>query len=318
MNINQKASINIKGLLILLIVIGHNHLLVPINSFLMEWLYNFHVLIFFILPMFYKNDNKHLSIKYIIDLIVRNWTPYLFTTIIALAINSIININFTVNSMTLFAFLNGSTTMTGKYLGATFLWFLPTYCTFSILHILAQKYKILKISILFLGLIFWFLTWEQFEYLKIHSLFGIPMAIKCFSLGYLTKILFKKQYIINIGFYIFIIITILLFYYPQNNYLFNIIWPISAFCFVFSIQNLLKDKLFSTLGKYSLIIYLIHVFIYQFIKYITDQGFFWSISNLIATIAISILIASIIDKITLIKKLYTPRKWKDLRYFYIK
>lgn len=60
MILSKDTTTAMKGLLILLIVIGHNHEIAPENSFLMSWLYSFHVLIFFILPFFYIKEKKRI------------------------------------------------------------------------------------------------------------------------------------------------------------------------------------------------------------------------------------------------------------------
>lgn len=312
MTLSKEESTNIKGLLILLIVIGHNHVLAPQGSFLMDWLYCFHVLVFFILPFFYNYRSKKISTEYMIDLIIRNWVPYFFTTFIALTASVIFNKNFEVNKMIIFAFFNGSTSMTSQYLGAIFLWFLPTYCTFNLLLVVAHQYKLIKIIGLLAGGICWLLTWDQFEWLKLHSLFGIPMAIKCFSLGCMCQWIFQRRYIPYIGAVVFMILTVL--FYKQRTITFStIIWPISAFGFILTIQRILNNRLFQILGKYSLIIYLIHVFIYQFIEHIARQNLISGIFNLILTLIISILIAFTIERNEFIRKLYTPRNKKEFK-----
>lgn len=60
MFIPQAQSNIIKAISILLIILGHNHILAPQdkNTLLFNFLYSFHVSIFFILPFFYNKTTK--------------------------------------------------------------------------------------------------------------------------------------------------------------------------------------------------------------------------------------------------------------------
>ena len=63
-SIDKKDSLAIKGLVILLIILGHNKLISCEHlPFLFGYLYTFHVGVFFILPTFY-------------DIKKRNWVKY--------------------------------------------------------------------------------------------------------------------------------------------------------------------------------------------------------------------------------------------------
>ena len=75
--INIQQSNSIKAIIMLLIVLGHNHILAPNNesSHLFGYLYRFHVSIFFILPFFY-NRYDCLCKEAINKIIVRNSIPY--------------------------------------------------------------------------------------------------------------------------------------------------------------------------------------------------------------------------------------------------
>lgn len=312
MTLDKETSTNIKGLLILLIVLGHNHTIAPLDSFLGVWLYRFHVLIFFVLPFFYGNKDKKLSSDYLVDLIVRNWVPYFFTTLMALTATFVTTGNFKISGLTLFAFFNGSTTMTSRYLDAIFLWFLPTYCTFSLLQVSVGGNKWLKIGLCLIGLAGWFMTWEQFEWLRIHSLFGIPMAIKCFALGCLCQYIYKNPYAAYIGAVVFVVFTFLLYKHTIIAFT-SIVWSISAFGLILLIRSTLKNKIFQILGKHSLIIYLIHLFVYQFIEKIAGQSLLVGIFNFIVTLAVSTMIAVVIEKNDFIRMLYTPRSLNDIK-----
>lgn len=60
--ISREDSVAIKATALLLVIWGHNHYLTPLNTPFLWWLYQFHVVVFFILPIFYdsqKNNLKH-------------------------------------------------------------------------------------------------------------------------------------------------------------------------------------------------------------------------------------------------------------------
>lgn len=315
MILSKDTTTAMKGLLILLIVIGHNHEIAPENSSLMSWLYSFHVLIFFILPFFYIKEEKKDSWSYILTLIVRNWVPYFFTALVALGSAAFFKGSLCMGWDTLFAFLNGSTSLTGGTLGAIFLWFLPTFCSFSIFILLANQYRWLKVILFVTGLLCWGLSWSQFEWLKIHSLFGIPMAIKCYSLGLLAWLIVRKKWTVIVGSILFVIVSILHFSQIVVSYI-SIIWPISAFCCLLLLQNVLHCRLFLYLGKNSLLIYLIHVFIYQFLNLILPDSMLGAVLNLLLTMLLSGLIAWGIQRTYFLRKLYTPRNWSEFIAFY--
>lgn len=63
--LDKNISNTLKGILIILIVIGHNSILTKNIDGLFSYLYSFHVMLFFILPWFYKKQpsNIHQSIR---------------------------------------------------------------------------------------------------------------------------------------------------------------------------------------------------------------------------------------------------------------
>ena len=57
--IDRDTSSVIKGVLIILIVMGHNKVLCSTDNKGADYLYLFHVICFFILPFFYDTKNGH-------------------------------------------------------------------------------------------------------------------------------------------------------------------------------------------------------------------------------------------------------------------
>ena len=56
--LNRDESVAIKGFLTFLIVLGHNAVFTKSLQGLFDYLYTFHVLIFFILPFFYRGEGR--------------------------------------------------------------------------------------------------------------------------------------------------------------------------------------------------------------------------------------------------------------------
>ena len=79
-SINESTAL--KGLLIFLIVLGHNmiftYYVLPYNG--MAYLYSFHIQAFFILPFLY--DSKILNVKRIKDYFFRLYWPFIIISII--------------------------------------------------------------------------------------------------------------------------------------------------------------------------------------------------------------------------------------------
>ena len=87
--IDRDTSSVIKGVLIILIVMGHNKVLCSTDNKGADYLYLFHVICFFILPFFY-DTKKEITVKRLCDIVVRNWIPYFWICIACYVISSVI------------------------------------------------------------------------------------------------------------------------------------------------------------------------------------------------------------------------------------
>ena len=131
----------IKGILILLIVLGHNHFLMDGEYVRLQiQLYKFHVIEFFILPFFYKMK-ADTSWEHLRDIIVRNWVPYLWILSACYLTSCIYFHKIGLEWGHISAILLGTQTHLSKYYNFVFPWFLPTYCSFFILYLLSFKHK---------------------------------------------------------------------------------------------------------------------------------------------------------------------------------
>lgn len=313
MNISKQDSASIKGLLTILIVIGHNHIVAPQNSLLMSYLYTFHVICFFILPWLY-NNKKELTTKNIGDIIYRNWIPYIIFFIFSFVVFSFLEGKHPELWNILFAFITGSQKLLKENVGVLFLWFLPTFCTFSLLKIISDNKKWVRISLIVLSLITFCLSWLQAEWMRNHLVFGIFTAVQYFVYGILVKRLIHwKEWTKYIGTVVFIILSYL--YWNKHIGYGIMLMPITGFMLILTILPILRMKWLRAIGNYSLPIYLTHVYIYNALELIIPKTMVWGLLALILTIAIAYFLSIIIYKIELIRKLIFPRtfnEWKGI------
>ena len=167
----------IKGILILLIVLGHNHFLMDGEYVRLQiQLYKFHVIEFFILPFFYKMK-ADTSWEHLRDIIVRNWVPYLWILSACYLTSCIYFHKIGLEWGHISAILLGTQTHLSKYYNFVFPWFLPTYCSFFILYLLSLKHKWLYGIMIILSVVTWGCTWEEFYWFKNTMPLGIGLAI---------------------------------------------------------------------------------------------------------------------------------------------
>ncbi len=124
--IARKHSTQIKGLLMLLIIIGHNAILMEHNGdfTLKSFLYSFHVWAFFILPFLYPIPT--LSKEKIVRNAKRLLLPYTLLFVLFLIGYSILSHKTPEIKNTLLAFLSASQILLKDTIGFRLLWFLPT------------------------------------------------------------------------------------------------------------------------------------------------------------------------------------------------
>lgn len=155
--ISKDDSSAIKGLLTILIIIGHNHIMAPKTSPLMAYLYTFHVTCFFILPWLYNNKKK-LTVKTLGSIIYRNWIPYIIFFVFSLGVFTVLESKHPDIAELFSAFIIGSQKLLKENVGVLFLWFLPTFCTFSILKMASDNNKRIKYLFITLSLMTFFLS----------------------------------------------------------------------------------------------------------------------------------------------------------------
>ncbi len=123
----------IKGLLILLIVLGHDIPFVDMTDswMVMVWLYLFHLQSFFLLPFLYPL--KPLEGKRLANLLIRFYIPFVVFLIPLLVIQLLRKQPTPPLYQLPIVFVGGGALFLRKFIGTQFLWFLPAMCICSTL-----------------------------------------------------------------------------------------------------------------------------------------------------------------------------------------
>lgn len=306
--IGRDESVAIKGLLIMIIVLGHNHILAPSGSTLFSYLYSFHLMCFFILPWFYFSKHKTISSDQISSIIRRNYIPYSVFFLICLFLFVVVkeqpfNIDW---RETAFGYFIGSPLHLRKSVGFIFLWFLPSFASFSILKAFCNTSVFLKYLLLTVSLCTIFLPWDVQELLKNNLPFGLFFAIKFLCLGWISvkcmTYIPQAQYV---GGFFFMVITILYFIGIRNGLMMQL-FPVFAFLAMLSLRKIVCNLVLCNVGKYSLCIYLTHMFISTLLDKIFPTTMVYGILAYCITLVSSYLCALFIYKIKL-NKIIFPR-----------
>lgn len=303
--IGRDESAAIKGLLIMMVVLGHNHILAPSGSPLFSYLYSFHLMCFFILPWFYFGKVKtgvYLSI------LRRNYIPYSIFFLICLALFMIKERTFNVDwTETVYGYFISSLLHLRKSVGFIFLWFLPSFASFSILKVICNTSRSLKYLLLMVSLCTIFLPWDVQELLKNNLPFGLFFAIKFLCLGWISvKCLTYVPQAQYVGGILFVVITILYFAGISRNGLLMQAFPVFAFMAILSLRRVICNTVLRNVGKYSLCIYLTHMFISTVLDKIFPSTVTYGTLAYCITLFSSYLCALLIYKIGL-NKIIFPR-----------
>jgi peptidoglycan/LPS O-acetylase OafA/YrhL len=219
----------------------------------------------------------------------------------------------------LLAFFNGSAAATKNTTGFIFLWFIPAFCSMSIIKTIFDNSTILiKILILFIGIVINYIATFTFIKLHLYIPFAITQGFYYFTIGFITK--FVVDRIPNIQYFGIVVFLLLSYLYCicsfRNSYY---LLPITGFLLIFSVRNILeKVSLLQVIGKYSFPIYLVHVIVYNFWEFILPKTTLFGVIDFILTIFISVLLAYIMLNVEFFQKLILPKNWNDIKSLFVK
>lgn len=277
----------IKGLLIVLVVIGHNSYMMNLfdkSNIIKDYLYSFHVDSFFYLSCMY--NIKPLCRGVIIKNFNRLLRPYIFLFLLFLLINYLCFDFLPPFCKIAIGFISGSASALSEIHMFQFIWFLPSMFAFLILRNLFfydVKFGFLIIFFSSLILLYLLFGFHRYFFIDNYLLFGLYGAMSNFTVSILLRYLIEKYYLCvyfkYVVIFLFILFTVLyfvflpkLYWYYLNVYL---IIPIFAFSAIFSISksNVVCSKfglLLINLGKISFSIYLLHQIIFNILVHILN------------------------------------------------
>lgn len=318
MFISQTQSNIMKAIAMLLIILGHNHILAPQDGStpLFGFLYSFHVSIFFILPFFY-NRKDILDRENISKIVIRNGIPYLLFFIFCYAVYHFALIK---NGFNLPEFLGGIVNAPGYNVknatGFVFLWFLPVFMLMSLCKLIGNRYKWIMALFFLIGFIIC-VNKEAYVFMW-HAPFYILKALFYYAMGLSAYFLCKYvKYINYIGTITFVILTVL--YWTDCYQVQTFYFSLAGFFMLWELTTKVdfsRIPLLTLIGKYSLPIYLTHVFIYNVLERVLPYTVAWGIVNYLLTIGLSLLVSIGIYKIEVIRKFLFPKSWKEWTHFY--
>lgn len=229
--LSKDTTTLIKAVAILLIIIGHNHLICPNEpepGMRYRFLYLFHVMVFFILPFFYRPKDRQESLKdQTITIIVRMLVPFVFVYTFCFIVSGLFK-GIPFDASTFFRGFFHIGLSVGDGCGFQFPWFLPAFMCFSLIRVFSERYKWLQMLCLTLGLSMYF-YYPATQPMEIHY------AVKAYFIGFLTFSCYKmwhKQFL-HFGSIAFLICTALFFTCVNSGdkfFAIVILMPIMAFC----------------------------------------------------------------------------------------
>lgn len=311
--LDRRMSNAIKGILIILIVFGHNHVLCPntVSNGLMDYLYNFHIAGFFILPFFYDHQTKP-TFRAIEKITIRNWIPYTWICILCFICFGLLKHHFEFSIETVVAFFQGTQTPIKQHFGFVFPWFLPTYCSMSILLLFASNNKHISWILLMLFLVISCLPYDIFYLLKNSIPFGLMLAIYYFGIGELSFMLNKwSKFSKWIALYMFVVSSILYIKQISVFYL-NVIFPISFFLSLLLVVPYINCRFLRLLGKNSLGIYLLHMFLVNITFKILPHTLLMGIIGFLISLFFPLLINVFIMRTKKLRMLLYPKNLDEL------
>ncbi len=349
LGITVEESTAIKGLLIILIILGHAQPLIQIPGVLRRFFYDFHVHCFMILPLLYPV--KYLSSERIKNYFARLMVPFILLFLlfflgknIPLFISSyhsgVITFKDVINTINggLHSLIMGGYFPLAESIKLRYLWFLPLMFSFSIIkdfyNTTANQWT--KATFISLGMIFYMILWVCLylpyfagikETMMDWSPFSIYQALGALFLGVTTVTLLKKTYFSNqrkiiqvVLSVVFIVIFLIYSITPKASpymLVLKSMIPVIAFMLFYNYKEILaRLSILRKFGEHSFEIYIVQsplcIAMYTIIPNLfPTESFLVRACVFIFILAICYYIAKLLLKISIVKRILFPRTWDE-------
>lgn len=268
--LSRAESVAIKGFLILLIVLGHDKILMG-GGYCNKFLYSFHIYDFFFLPFLYDFRREKLS-RFVIKNLRRFYVPFTFFFLIVAILS--IRSGFTPAWTTVcYTYLQGGQHLMGETFGmGSFVWFIPTM--FSLLFIRQIYYRASLVGrctmliLSLLALLGYAYMWSPCVWMWWYLPLNFYVASAMLFPAVVARTLFQSEnpQAVTAAFMGVIIATFII--YPSTDIyayltLNRLINPVLMLLLLLSFRSFLcRSRLIARLGDLSFQIYLIHIFLY--------------------------------------------------------
>lgn len=328
----------LKGVLIVLIVVGHNPLVTGAFPGTFEALYSFHVFGFLLLPFWFPVPP--LSAALVRDRVVRYLVPH-YAFYFAGAVVFALTLARDPLAYRVLAVLAGAvvgsadTVKAGS--GLSLFWFLPALLTLTLLRSLAARG--VWQAVLIVALVAHLLVGALPEPVHVWTPFGLWIALFTYPLGGLVAWAwprFVAPRLLVWGLGAGLVWGVTLAYIYRTRSVFNIgelalpsiengfalvLHDVSAVAAFITLSALCgtalgRSRLLAGLGRASLLIFLIHSFVFQALgrvigAFVPVKGIGWGLALVIATTAVSYGIALLFSRNAAVERWVTPRSAAD-------
>lgn len=337
--ISRSESNAIKGILIILIILGHFQPYIMIPKYVRAYIYAFHVNCFFILPLLYPI--KQLSYGRVKNYFARLMVPYIIIFILFFCSSFVWRIThpllYEQNVMVyilggVYSFVMGGFYPLLHSIGIRYIWFMPLMFSFSIVkdYFFSYATKRMKCIILVVGFVFYCILWvclkgpycsELRETVMYISPLSIWQAVGALFMGVITIFVLQRQ-LGNVTYLISFVILFVLFGITPDDSLFlltlKFFIPIVAFAVLFYNRSLLsQSSLLRKFGECSFEIYIVQtpicVVMYTLLpKLVPNNSIMVRLLSFVLVLAICYYTAKIMSNIRIVKRFFFPRTWDEL------
>ena len=319
-SLSRNKSAAIKGILIMLVVLGHNHFFVEVFSMsVFSWLYSFHVAIFFVLPFFYPS--KRFSWARMRTNAKRLLWPYSYMFLLFALINIFIFKSSSLNLSVFHTYITGDFYTLKTVVGFQYIWFLPAmFSMLFIKDIYDSVANNIRAIILIIGLVFFFISWVFMfhqPYSKVinttlssYSILSVMLGWGTFFMGVITKWIASNWRWSMITPLMIMLLTFISMVLSSGaeiyEWISRCIAPIACMI-LFLNAEFKRCVFFERIGELSLQIYLIHqpvnFIICKVVKSFSISPFTGLIVSFMIVLVLSYFLSQLISRIPVLRKL---------------